>query len=61
MPYKDRQTQLEAMRRLRKIKYQKRKDERKCPDCGVPLIEDEGVFCTTCRFEKDYGWIRGIL
>ena len=38
----ERRHQVEARR-------QRYKEEGKCPDCGIPLIEGEGVYCINCQ------------
>ncbi len=60
MPYKDKDKQREYMREYMRGYRQLRKGERICWDCGVSLIEDEGIYCTNCRLSRDYGYAKGV-
>lgn len=45
----------------RKIKRQSYLEERRCRDCGAPLIEDEVKLCVSCKTSSHLPMIKGVL
>lgn len=42
-------------------KYNRLKQENKCPRCGIPLIEGEGVLCVNCNWATHHTGYKGVL